>query len=233
MKSLKKAVFSYAAPLLSIFGLATAPLEIQAQACCDPAPCSIDWCSLIVPGLVAAAAGAGTAAAINNKGKHGKHGERGTTGVDGGQGSQGDPGHRGVNPFIRDVDNTLCFLFTISAISFDEGEPTEDDIIAFVSTPDGKLYTAPFDFTDTVVAQTQQICIGSPVFGDYVIGFNIPPTPAVDISFSITASTSDDRNNTTYSPVAQPTIVSIPTSTHDEQVSFDFIYGPVGTVPAP
>jgi hypothetical protein len=234
MKSLKKAAFCYVAPLLSVFGLATAPLEVEAQ-CSDPAPCCIDWCSLLVPALVGAAAGAGTAAAINHKGKHGKRGERGDTGAQGPAGVQGLRGPPGDNPFIQDVNDSLTITFTIDSITFDGTDLTVlGPIIAVVSTPTGTVLTAgTFDFVPQTTAASQAITIGSPFFGDYVIGLQVPGhNSEVTIVYSIDAINTD-RTDTVFGPLGPTTSVTLLATQDNAQVNWDFVFGPVGTVPNP
>lgn len=229
MNFLKKAAFCYIAPLLSVCSLATSQLEAQ----CDPAPCCIDWCSLVVPALVGAAAGAATGAAVNHRGKHGKQGERGRRGEKGDEGQRGHRGPEGDNPFIRDTEHTLQFDFTISSINFTGEAPDGASIVPYVCTPDGKIVTGTeFSFVNSGTTATTVIKLATPVYGDYVFGLEVPGTKSpVTISYLLSAlplfPAPNARLPTTYSGSATLT------DTSHSQIPFNFTYGPVGTVPSP
>jgi hypothetical protein len=244
MKSLKQTVFNYVAPLLSIFSVATAPLEIEAQ-CCDTSSCNIDWCSMLVPVLAGAAAGAGVAAAVTNHGKHGKHGCRGDTGATGATGAQGEPGLRGPqgqNPFIRDVTHSLSFTFIIESIQFnDNTDAPAFPIIPYVGTPDGEILSGiPIPFENTSEPQTVTITKGSPVYGNYVFGIQVPSHGLnATIIFRLLAETSDGRSDTIYPGEASPVpsffaiTLTPPPGNENVQLPSVYTYGPTGTVPQP
>lgn len=238
MKFLKKAAFCYVAPLLSVLSLGTSPLEAQ---CCDPAPCSIDWCSLLVPALVGAAAGAAAGAAVSNRGKHGKKGERGAQGDDGPQGPCGHRGPEGDNPFTRDCTHSLTFGFQIDSLYFDNCSSSSssssssrsswdsgDFITPYVCTPDGRIFTgAPFYFESGSSSADTGITIPTPVFGEYVFGLEVPQHHnGVHIEFQVEATPSDGRATTRYSGKAH-----LQSSCDHIQLPFSFTYGPIGTVP--
>lgn len=220
MTFLKKAAFCYVAPLLSIFSVATTPLEAQ---CCDPSPCCMDWSSLLVPALVGAAAGAATAAAIKNKGKHGKKGERGCHGE---QGERGRRGPAGENPFIRDVENSLTFNFELESIT--GVESVDGPITPYISTPEGRIITGtPFNFSNTSSSTDTGITIGSPVFGTYTFGFEVSGhSSEVVIEYDVRISTTDDRGTTEYEGSA-----TLAPENDLVQLNWDYTYGPYGTVP--
>jgi hypothetical protein len=244
MKSLKKAAFNFVAPLLSIFGVITAPLEIEAQ-CCDTSPCNIDWCSLLVPVLAGAAAGAGVAAAVSHKGKHGKRGCRGDTGATGATGAQGEDGLRGPageNPFIRDVTHSLSFIFIIESIEFDNNiDIPSGPIIPYVGTPDGEILTGtPIPFSETSTEHTITITKGSPVYGNYVFGIQVPAHGTeVTLTFRLVVDPSDNRSDTIYPgeglPIPSTFSITLPATSGQQAVQLPSIYtyGPIGTVPQP
>ncbi len=229
MKFLKKAAFCYVAPLLSVCSLATPELEAQ----CDPAPCCIDWCSLVVPALVGAAAGAATGAAVNHRGKHGKKGERGHRGEQGDEGQRGHRGPEGDNPFIRDTEHTLQFDFTITSINFAGAVPVGESIVPYVSTPDGKIVTGTeFSFVNSGTTGTTVIKLATPVYGDYVFGLEVPGTTSpVTIGYQLSAEPLSAVPNQ-RAPTVFSGSVTLDTTSH-VQIPFNFTYGPVGTVPSP
>jgi len=223
MKFLKKIAFNYVAPILSICSVATTQLEAQ----CDPSPCAIDWCSLLVPALVGAAAGAATGAAVNSRGKHGKQGERGHQGEQGHQGSPGERGPEGDNPFIRNYDHSLAFQFVINSISFVTPPGIPGNLSPYVTSPNGHIVDAASILFADSSTQTTSVTIASPVFGDYVFGLEFPAhTSDVTISYTLNVIP-DNRAETTYSGTTL-----IPANTNHFQLPFNFTYGPIGTIPS-
>lgn len=217
MKFLKKLAFCYIAPLLTICSVATSQLEAQ----CDPSPCAIDWCSLLVPALVGAAAGAATGAAVNSRGKHGKKGPEGDRGHRGEQGNQGERGPEGDNPFRHDYNNSLTFSFTIDSVT----PAGTGMILPYITQPTGDvLTTSSIALTGT---GTNSVTLSSPYFGDYVFGFELPgQTSTITIDYTVTI-TPTGRNPTTYTGS-----VTVESQGNRYQLPFNYTYGPTGTVPA-
>lgn len=236
MKSLKKAAFCYVAPLLSVFSLTVAPLEVEAQ-CCDPAPCCIDWCSLLVPALVGAAAGAATAAAINNKGKKGKKGVPGPTGATGATGSTGATGATGPegdNPFSHNTNNTLNFLFDVSSATFTGTDSTT--LKPFVSTPDGLIFVGnPRLLTSAAIPNySDLVAVPGPAYGDYNFGFSVDTFLAAstlaftgNVFISEALPSVPPRNTVHYGP----NVVSLSGQAFEVELESNFTYGQSGTVP--
>lgn len=94
MNTMQKFVFQYITPALCVLSLSTT--SIDAQNCC-PDPCCPDWGSILIPVLAGAAAGAGVAAAMDNRGKKGSRGHRGPSGTDGVDGTNGVDGQDGLD----------------------------------------------------------------------------------------------------------------------------------------
>lgn len=224
MNFLKKVAFCYIAPLLSICSMTTTSLEAQ---CCDPAPC-VDWCSLLVPALVGAAAGAATAAAIKNRGKHGKKGEPGDPGP---QGPAGARGPAGENPFLADAGESLKFKYEIANLVIGSDSSSDFTITPFVCSPDGVI-TAGKDFrfessSSSSSSFSDDFKISNPVFGTYTFGFNISAHPDITFDFNLEVKPSaEHRDDTEYSGSQ-----SFSASHDNVQFSFDYTYGPRGTLP--
>ncbi|MBA2727969.1 MAG: collagen-like protein [Parachlamydiaceae bacterium] len=224
MKFLKKIAFCYAAPLLTICSVATSQLEAQ----CDPSPCSIDWCSLLVPALVGAAAGAATGAAVNSRGKHGKKGDRGHRGEQGDRGHQGERGPDGDNPFTCDYNHSLTFEFEINQIIFVTPSASGSTLLPYISQPDGHILSAsPIAFTNSNSVTSTTVTIATPLFGDYVFGFDFPSHDSdVTIVYTINI-TPTGRPTTTYTGS-----ITLAQQTNRVQLPFNFTNGPKGTVPS-
>lgn len=94
MNTMQKLAFQYITPALCVLSLSTS--TIDAQNCC-PDPCCPDWGSILIPVLAGAAAGAGVAAAMDNRGKKGSRGHRGPAGADGTNGTNGVDGQNGLD----------------------------------------------------------------------------------------------------------------------------------------
>lgn len=223
MNLFKKAAFCYVAPLLSILGIASAPLDAQV---CEPAPCCIDWCSLLVPALVGAAAGAATAAAIKNHGKRGKKGECGEIGESGREGERGPRGPEGRNPFNHDVGQSLQVYFTVSSISFTG--TNSGQITPYISTPDGEIFLGqPINLVNTGALSPIVVAVGTPAFGSYVLGFEFPVIDSpVTFAYNIKITPTNGAPSTELAGS-----VVMPALSSESQFSLDYVFGPVGTVP--
>jgi hypothetical protein len=241
MNSFKKIAFCYVAPLLSILSVSTAPLEVEAQSC-NNSSCCIDWCSLLVPVLGGAAAGAAVGAIVNNNSKHGKRGCKGPTGETGATGAvgpQGFTGPEGDNPFVRDIENSLTFTFIIESITIGDNavrlQDVEGPIIPYVGTPEGEvLVGTPIPFTN-LTNFTVSITKGSPVYGNYMFGIQVPAHDfTATIDFRIEVDVGDGRFDTIYpGDSSEFTVTLPPTAVHQAvQLPSTYTFGPIGTVPS-
>lgn len=194
---------------------------------CCPAPCASSncnwWC--IAGGLLAgAAAGAGVAAAMDNKGKRGHDGRRGPTGDPGPVGPTGPgipplPAGTFLETFVVDGANTLAFVFTYVGGTVGAGAT----ITPFVVLPNNVVVEGnPVAFATgaQVIAQTLTV---PAIFGDYTPGvFLSSPTAAstlVSGLFEVTAS-----RDGTITNVASPGVATTGTDIQAESTS-GFAYG--------
>lgn len=222
------------ASLLSVFGLTSTPLVLEAG-CCGSSPCRINWCAVFAPELVAAGAAVIGAVAVNKKASRGKLGIEGSTGATGGPGASGATGPDGPvgNAFTHDMQNSLIFNFKLANLQF-TGANVSTTIRPFVSTPDGLVRVGNGIFLTTPIVAPQSfsesITIGNPVFGDYNLGLSIDAFPAIGmLSFNrdFFVMPTDGRGTTHYGP----TPFTGNGQNFEVELEVNFTYGQIDTVP--
>jgi len=198
---LQKLAFQYITPALCVLSLSSA--SIDAQNCC-PDPCGTDWGCILIPVLAGAAAGAGVAAAMDNRGKKGHRGHRGpagengqdgTNGLDGlngergpqgergrrgeegrrgPRGNRGPRGHQGEPGDPWIADVGQELTFDFSLALLAGLSGATGDIVPFVEAPDGRVLEAAHFDPTSVLSQSTSVTITNPLYGTYHFGYFIP-----------------------------------------------------------
>lgn len=245
---LKKWLFRFVAPSLSMISLTIMPFQANARPLsCDEGclaentidtceqPCestcgSKDWMQKLGWLAVAAGVGALTAWGVAESIKGGHRGKSGCPGAEGPTGNLGPTGSTGPSP-VEVTEDTVTFFFdgTVNVTDINAGS----SIIIFIETPVGEvvaLDAIPVTSTGLIALTSGPISVYNAPMGTYNIGVTIAPSITIDAPSELVTEISTTRTSTLT--IDNLIITSTPLLIDNEmQFTSQFTYGTTnGTV---